>query len=70
MYDEASDFQHHRSEINAVLAVLQGIGMPLPEAIPDRAETIARYEQISGHQVRDIDYYEVFAGMRFAGLRL
>jgi len=29
MYDEASDFQHHRSEINAVLAVLQGIGMPL-----------------------------------------
>jgi aminoglycoside phosphotransferase (APT) family kinase protein len=44
----------------------EGIGMPLPEGIPDRAETIARYERISGHQVRDIDYYEVFAGTRLS----
>jgi ubiquinone/menaquinone biosynthesis C-methylase UbiE len=29
MYDEASDFQHHRSEIDAALALLQSIGTPL-----------------------------------------
>jgi aminoglycoside phosphotransferase (APT) family kinase protein len=44
----------------------EGIGMPLPEGIPDRAETIARYERISGHRVHDIDYYEVFAGTRLS----
>jgi aminoglycoside phosphotransferase (APT) family kinase protein len=44
----------------------EGIGLPLPEGIPDAAESIARYEQITGHQVRDIDYYEIFAGTRLA----
>ena len=34
MYDEASDFGHHRGEIDAVLAVLESIGRPLrPEMI-------------------------------------
>jgi hypothetical protein len=28
----------------------EGIG------VPDRAETIALYEQISGHRVRNVDY--------------
>lgn len=44
----------------------EGIGMPLPEGIPDHAETIARYERITGHTVRDIHYYEVFAGVRLS----
>ncbi|HTK63046.1 MAG TPA: phosphotransferase family protein [Pseudonocardia sp.] len=44
----------------------EGIGMPLPEGIPDHGETIARYERITGHQVRDIEYYEAFAGTRLS----
>ena len=44
----------------------EGIGMPLPEGIPDHSETIARYERISGHKLRDIGYYEVFAGTRLS----
>jgi len=50
-------FMRHRTE---------GIGLPLPDGVPDHAETIARYEQITGHRVQDIDYYEVFAGTRLA----
>lgn len=44
----------------------EGIGVPLPEGFLDRAQTIARYEEVSGHTVKDIDYYEIFAGMRLA----
>jgi len=44
----------------------EGVGLPLPEGVPDHAETIARYERISGHTVRDIEYYEVFAGTRLS----
>ena len=44
----------------------EGIGAPLPEGIPDRAETIAHYEKITGVELKDIDYYEVFAGTRLA----
>lgn len=44
----------------------EGIGLPLPEGIPDAAATIARYEELTGHRVRDIEYYEVFAGTRLA----
>jgi aminoglycoside phosphotransferase (APT) family kinase protein len=44
----------------------EGIGLPLPEGIPDAAASIARYERITGHRVRDIDYYEIFAGTRLA----
>lgn len=44
----------------------EGIGMALPEGVPDRTETIAIYEQVSGHRVRNLDYYEVFGGTRLA----
>jgi aminoglycoside phosphotransferase (APT) family kinase protein len=44
----------------------EGIGAPLPEGFLDRAATIDRYQEITGHQVKDIDYYEVFAGVRLA----
>ena len=44
----------------------EGIGAPLPEGIPDHAHTIARYEQLTGYQVRDIEYYEILAGTRLA----
>ena len=44
----------------------EGVGLPLPEGVPDRDETIAYYQKITGHQLRNLDYYEVLAGTRLA----
>jgi aminoglycoside phosphotransferase (APT) family kinase protein len=46
----------------------EGIGLPLPDGIPDAAQTIARYEEITGHPVKNLEYYEVLAGTRLASL--
>jgi aminoglycoside phosphotransferase (APT) family kinase protein len=43
-----------------------GIGIPLPEGFPSRAETIARYEELTGFTVRNIDFYEAFAYLRLS----
>lgn len=44
----------------------EGIGLPLPEGIPDAAQTIARYEQLTATTLKNLDYYEIFAGTRLA----
>lgn len=44
----------------------EGVGLPLPDGIPDRDETVEYYERITGHRVRNLDYYEVLAGTRLA----
>lgn len=44
----------------------EGIGLPVPEGVPSRAETIARYEQLTGHTVANLDYFEVFAAVRLS----
>jgi aminoglycoside phosphotransferase (APT) family kinase protein len=43
-------------------------GMPAPrmEGFPTREEMLARYEATSGRPARDIEFYEIFAGLRFA----
>jgi aminoglycoside phosphotransferase (APT) family kinase protein len=43
-------------------------GMPAPrmDGFPTREEMVARYEQTSGRKARDLAFYEVFAGLRFA----
>jgi aminoglycoside phosphotransferase (APT) family kinase protein len=43
-------------------------GMPAPrlEGFPTREEVVARYEATSGRTARDLHFYEVFAGLRFA----
>lgn len=43
-------------------------GMPAPrmDGFPTREEMVAHYEQSSGRTARDLDFYEVFAGLRFA----
>ncbi|MBJ8345199.1 phosphotransferase family protein [Antrihabitans sp. YC2-6] len=46
----------------------EGIGVPVPEGIPSRAEIVASYERVSGHVVVDLDYYEVFAAVRLAAI--
>jgi aminoglycoside phosphotransferase (APT) family kinase protein len=42
------------------------IRVPTPEGFPTRAETIRRYEELSGHSVRDLEFYEVFAAVKLA----
>jgi aminoglycoside phosphotransferase (APT) family kinase protein len=44
----------------------EGVGLPLPEGIPDRDDTIAYYERTTGHRLQNVDYYEVLAGTRLA----
>jgi aminoglycoside phosphotransferase (APT) family kinase protein len=43
-------------------------GMPAPrmEGFPTREEMVARYEATSGRAARDLEFYEIFGGLRFA----
>jgi aminoglycoside phosphotransferase (APT) family kinase protein len=43
-----------------------GAGVARLEGLPGRAATIAHYETLLGRRVRDLPYYEVLAGLRFA----
>lgn len=44
----------------------EGCGAPRLAGFPDRAETIARWEAASGRGARDVAFWEVFTGFRFA----
>lgn len=44
----------------------EGVGAPRLAGFPGRDETVARYERLLGRPMRDLAYYEVFAGLRFA----
>ena len=44
----------------------EGIETPRLPGFPDYEETVARYEAWSGHRVRHLHFYQVFAGFRFA----
>jgi aminoglycoside phosphotransferase (APT) family kinase protein len=43
-----------------------GLAVPRLEGMPTRDETVARYEELTGTTVKNLDYFEVFAGVRFA----
>ncbi|GAA4091989.1 phosphotransferase family protein [Actinomadura miaoliensis] len=43
-----------------------GIGVPRLPGFPSYAETVARYEELLGRPVRDLAYYEVLSGFKFA----
>ncbi|MCW3010683.1 MAG: phosphotransferase [Solirubrobacterales bacterium] len=45
-----------------------GLGAPNPVGFADPAATVARFEELSGLAVSDIDWYEAFAGIRGAVL--
>ena len=51
-------FRHHT----------EGIGMSPPPGFPSRERVIGRYEELSGHRVRHIDFYETFAALRLSVL--
>lgn len=44
----------------------EGIGMPMPPGFPSEQDAIVRYEQLSGHAVRNFHFYYVFAALRVA----
>lgn len=44
----------------------EGLGVPKLEGMPETGETIARYEELTGHPVRNFGYFHVFAALRFA----
>ena len=43
-----------------------GLGMPRPAGFPTREHAIARYQELSGYQVRDLEWFERFAALRGA----
>jgi aminoglycoside phosphotransferase (APT) family kinase protein len=43
-----------------------GLEIPRLEGLPTREETVTRYEELMGRQVKHLFYYEVFAAFRFA----
>lgn len=43
-----------------------GLGMPRLEGIPERKETAERWAELTGYSVDTLDYYLVFAGLRFS----
>jgi aminoglycoside phosphotransferase (APT) family kinase protein len=45
-----------------------GLGVPRPGGFGSHEETIDRYTEIIGRPIRDIFFYEVFAGFRFAAI--
>jgi aminoglycoside phosphotransferase (APT) family kinase protein len=45
----------------------EGVGVPRLAGLPGRAETVQRYESLTGRHIAGvIDWYELFAGVRFA----
>jgi aminoglycoside phosphotransferase (APT) family kinase protein len=44
----------------------EGIGMELPAGFPSREATIARYQELSGHQMENVDFYEAFAALKLS----
>ena len=44
----------------------EGIGAPAVPGFPTRAELVERYQQLTGHTVADLHYYEVLAALRLS----
>ena len=43
----------------------EGLGMPRLPGLPSYEDTVRQWEQASGHNARDYDYYVIFAAMRY-----
>ncbi len=44
----------------------EGLGVPRPAGFGSHEDTIERYSKLMGRPMRDISFYEVFSGFRFA----
>ncbi|HEX3796196.1 MAG TPA: phosphotransferase family protein [Acidimicrobiales bacterium] len=47
-----------------------GLGVPRPAGFASHEETIDRYSEMMGRPMKDIFFYEIFAGFRFAAIML
>ena len=47
-----------------------GMGLARLDGFPDRAATVARFEELTDHAVRDLDWYEAWAALRGAIIML
>lgn len=48
----------------------EGIETPRLEGFPSYADTVAYYEERSGHRVKHLEYYQIYAGYRFGVVML
>jgi aminoglycoside phosphotransferase (APT) family kinase protein len=48
----------------------EGLGVPRPTGFGSHEETVDRYSAVFGREMRDLFFYEVFAGFRFAVIML
>jgi len=48
----------------------EGIETPRLPGFPGYDESVARYEELSGHRVKNLHYYQVWTGFRFAVIML
>ncbi|MCK9248010.1 MAG: phosphotransferase family protein [Solirubrobacteraceae bacterium] len=46
----------------------EGIGAPLPEGLPTAEQVVARYEELTGHTVQHLRFYEVWAAVRLSAI--
>ncbi|HEY1732949.1 MAG TPA: phosphotransferase family protein [Acidimicrobiales bacterium] len=44
----------------------EGLNVPRPPGFPSHEATVERYAELVGRPVRNLDYYEIFSGFRFA----
>ena len=43
-----------------------GYGIPHPDGMPTREQTIRRYQELTGHSTEHIDFYEALSALRGA----
>ncbi|HYK27702.1 MAG TPA: phosphotransferase family protein [Streptosporangiaceae bacterium] len=46
----------------------EGVGVPRLAGFPDAAQTVSRYEQLTGTALSDMAYYEVLSAMKFTAV--
>jgi aminoglycoside phosphotransferase (APT) family kinase protein len=46
----------------------EGLGVPRPPGFGSHDETVARYSELMGREMKDIFFYEIFSGFRFAAI--
>jgi aminoglycoside phosphotransferase (APT) family kinase protein len=46
----------------------EGLGVPRPPGFGSHEETVARYSDLMGREMKDLFFYEIFSGFRFAAI--
>jgi aminoglycoside phosphotransferase (APT) family kinase protein len=46
----------------------EGMGVPVPSGFPGRDDVVVRYQELTGRPVRNLDYFELLAGVRVSSV--